>query len=131
MTSAKGRGRPQAIDRNGIAVLALLLMRRYPTVRDTDASRAAVKAFLAWTGDPTELPAYRAARITEAMRGMVKSVQRLKTGKLDVHPDIVRMVGIVHKETGEPVVGRPHEIADSVARFLPERIRKRLGILST
>ena len=117
------RGPKQKIDISAMAVLALLLVRTYST-RPKPAARAAIKAFFTWVDDP------HPDRRVDIHEGAVKkALQRLESGETNIHPDIVKIMGVYSKSTGERFIGTPQELAQSVAEFLPRECVHLLGQL--
>jgi hypothetical protein len=108
------RGPKQKIDINAIAVLALLLERTYGTSRKP-AARAAIKAFFTWAEDP-----HPDLRVETHEVAVKKAVQRLDSGRRGIHPEIVKILGLYSRSTGEPFCGTPQQLAASVAQFLPQ-----------
>lgn len=117
------RGPKQKAELSCMAVLALLLVRTFGT-KPTPAARAAIRAYYTWTADaswkpPTSTPIDQMVDTHEV--GVLKALQRLSSGRSNVQPDIVKLLGVYHTSTGERLVGTPQELAQDVATFLPKK----------
>ena len=114
-TAPRRAGHPKKIDRSMMAMLALLVVRIHKVER-TPAVQAAILAYFTWSDHP-----HPDLMVDIYTKRILKELQRLEAGKHVVHPDIIKATAWGYKATGESVFGTPQELAQSVAKFLPQK----------
>ena len=98
-----------------MAMWALLLVRIHGADRKP-AVKAAILAWFTWTEHK-----HPDRQVDICMERVLKALQRLESGRTNVHPALIDAVGWRDKATNAPVFGTPQELAQSVARFLPSK----------
>ena len=74
-------------------------------------------AYSTWTETP-----YSDYQIDAFMPATLKELQRITSGRKDLHPEIMRLIGLAWASSPNvPIFGTAPEIAEAVARFLPSK----------
>ena len=113
---AKRGPKPKRTDVSLMAMWALLVVR----IERVKRKRARVQQFEPFSpGDPeTAKPEIIEIQVDAFLQRVMKALQRLETGKAQVHPELLKAVGWCDRATGAPIFGTAPELAKSVATFV-------------